>query len=133
MRPDDVWPQVVEAFAHYGKRVQPRLRGERLRLVKRLLADGYEAHDLVAATHGYVVYHEGLEPKMGSDFDPRRYFTPESVFRLEKLEPRIELGLEGPYRKPESAPERRERERREEYERAREEVARERGGLHSVG
>lgn len=95
---------MAEAFAHYGKRVTPRLRGERLKLISRLLVD-YEPDELVAAVHGYVRFHEGLEPK-ADGFPPRRYFTPESVFRFEKIESRVELGLDGPWVKPLSHEER---------------------------
>ena len=98
MNPDESWPKVVEAFSHYGKRITFRLRGARRRLIERLSDEGYEADDLVAAVHGYVRFHNGLEPRDG--FEPAKYFTPESVFRFEKLEPRIELGIEGPWRKP---------------------------------
>lgn len=126
MSADKAWPHVVEAFGFYRKRVTPRLRGARRALIERLLADDYEVEDLVAAVHGYVRFHNGLDREMGSEFDPRKYFTPESVFRLEKLEPRIELGIDGPWRKPETAAERRERERSEQYAAARRQVARER-------
>ena len=99
MQLDDAWPAVVEAFGHYGKRITPRLRGARRKLVERLLLE-YEPDELVAAVHGYCVFHQGLDREPGSEFDPRKYFTPESVFRWEKIESRVELGLDGPYRKP---------------------------------
>lgn len=116
MQPDAVWPAVVEAFGHYGKRITPRLRGARRKLVERLLTE-YEGEELVLAVHGYVRFHEGLDREPGSEFDPRKYFTPESVFRFEKIEGRVELGLDGPYRKPLS---------HESQVKARQEAARER-------
>lgn len=91
------WLQVVEAFGHYQKRVTPKLRGARKRLIERL-AEEYSTEDLVSAVHGYVHFHKGLDERNG--FDPRQWFTPESVFRFEKLEGRIELGMDGPWRKP---------------------------------
>jgi len=129
---DEAWEAIVEAFGRYGKRVNTRLRGARRKHVERLLADDYEVEDLVAAVHGYVHSHDGLDREMGSEFNPRRWFTPESVFRLEKIELRIELGLEGPWQKPETRQERRDRERQEQYAAARAEVARDRG-LRVVG
>ena len=121
---DEAWPLIVDAFAHYGKRLSPRLRGERRKLIERLL-DEYEPDELVAVVHGYVRFHEGLDVKPDG-FDPGRYFTPRNLFVLAKIDDRLELGLEGPWRKPETAQERRERERREQYEEARAQVARER-------
>ena len=121
---------IREAFAAYGKRTLPSLRGARRKLLDRLLDDGYSAEDLVAAVHGYVHFHRGLRAEDG--FDPRRFFTPESVFRLEKLEPRIELGLDGPWKKPETSSERRDRERQERVAKERRVVAQERS-LRAVG
>lgn len=92
---DSVWQRVQDAFAHYGKRLRP-LRGARREHMMRLLSDGYTADELVAAIHGYVHWHGGLADK-GDGFDPSKWFTPESVFRLEKLEARIEFGLAGPF------------------------------------
>ena len=85
---------VTEAFAFYGKEIRP-LKGTRRDHISRLIADGYTADELVAAVHGYVHWHDGL--KADPDFDPRKWFTPDSVFRLEKLENRIEFGMAGPY------------------------------------
>ena len=127
---DDAWAVIREAFAAYGKRTLPSLRGARRKLLDRLLDDGYTAEDLVAAVHGYVHFHRGLRAEDG--FDPRRFFTPESVFRLEKLAPRIELGLDGPWKKPEPSTERRDRERQERVAQERRVVAQERS-LRAVG
>ena len=127
---DEAWAVIREAFAAYGKRTLPSLRGARRKLLDRLLDDGYSAEDLVAAVHGYVRFHRGLRVEDG--FDPRRFFTPESVFRLEKLEPRIELGLDGPWKKPETSNERRDRERQERVAQERRVVAQERS-LRAVG
>lgn len=123
---DEAWDVVAQAFAHYGKQIRP-LKGARRKHIERLIAEGYGGDELAAAVHGYVHWHKGLDRKPDG-FEPRQWFTPESVFRLEKLEMRIELGEAGAWRKPESAAERRERERREEYERERAKVLAERGG-----
>lgn len=129
---DAIWSEVVQAFAHYGKKVRP-LKGARRKHIERLIhEDCYEAYELVAAVHGYVHRHNGLD-KHPDGFEPRKWFTPESVFRLEKLEMRIELGEAGPWRKPETASERRDRERREYYEQERQRVeAERRGGLRAL-
>ena len=99
MTPESVWPAITAAFAHYGKRVGP-IRGERRRMIARLLSEGYDEADLVAAVHGYCHFHGGLEPREG--FDPMKWFKPDSVFRVSKLDDRIDLGMDGPWRKPAS-------------------------------
>lgn len=96
---DAMWEEVTKAFAYYGKRIRP-LKGSRRDHMSRLIADGYTADELAAAVHGYVRFHEGLEPRKrqdGSEFDPRKWFDPETIFGPEKLEKRIELGEAGPY------------------------------------
>jgi hypothetical protein len=96
---DEAWTRITAAFAFYGKTIRP-LRGTRRDHMSRLIADGYTADELVAAVHGYVHWHKGLEPRMGRDgkpFEPLQWFTPDSVYRLEKLENRIEFGMAGPY------------------------------------
>jgi len=127
---DEAWEAIVAAFDRHGKRVGSRLRGVRRKHVERLLADGFGADELHLAVEGFVRFHEGLDRRDG--FDPRKWFTPETVLRVEKLEMRIELGLEGPWQKPETRQERRDRERQEQYAAARAEVARDRG-LRVVG
>ena len=89
--------EITAAFAFYGKTVRP-LKGARRDIMSKLIADGYTAQELVAAVHGYVHWHKGLDVKPGETFDPYRYFTPDAVFRLEKIEARIEFGMAGPYR-----------------------------------
>lgn len=93
---DDAWRLITAAFAHYGKTIRP-LRGARRDHLSRLIADGYTPEELASAVHGYVHWHKGLDPKPDG-FEPWRWFTPDSVFRLEKLEARIEFGMAGPYR-----------------------------------
>lgn len=97
---DEAWRLITAAFAHYGKKVRP-LKGARRDHLSRLIADGYTAEELAAAVHGYVWFHGGLDAR--DDFDPRKWFDPDSVFRFDKLERRIELGEQGPwvYRNPE--------------------------------
>lgn len=90
MTPDEVWPEIIKAFAFYGKKVRP-MKGERRKMIQRLLDDDYDTDELVAAVHGYVHQHDGLDAPEG-EWQPRKYFTPESVFRLDKLEMRIEQG-----------------------------------------
>lgn len=94
---DEAWRRITEAFALYGKTIRP-LRGDRRDHMSRLIADGYTPDELVAAVHGYVHFHKGLDQKPGSDFDPWKFFTPDAVFRLHKIEARIEFGMAGPYR-----------------------------------
>jgi hypothetical protein len=94
---DEAWRGITAAFAFYGKKIRP-LKGHRRDQMSKLIADGYTPEELVAAVHGYVHWHKGLDPKPGETFDPRQWFNPDSVFRFEKLEMRIELGEAGPYR-----------------------------------
>ena len=93
---DEAWRAVTMAFAHYGKEIRP-LRGTRRDHLSRLIADGYSAADLVSAVHGYVHWHGGLAKKPDG-FEPLKWFTPDTVFRLDKLETRIEFGSAGPFR-----------------------------------
>lgn len=112
---DEAWRAIVAAFGRHGKRVGSRLRGMRRKHVERLLADGFDPDELHLAVEGFVRFHEGLDRR--DDFDPRKWFTPETVLRVEKLEMRIELGLEGPWEEPLS---------RDEQVRAKQEAARQR-------
>ena len=89
---ESIWPQIVEAFGHYGKRLRERPGPARVKQLEKLLLE-YTAEELVAAPDGYVRQHKGLEERDG--FDPRQYFTFESVYRDSKVEKRIEWGLEG--------------------------------------
>ena len=111
---DEAWQRITEAFASYGKTIRP-LRGARRDHMSRLIADGYTADELVAAVHGYVHWHKGLDAR--PDFDPRQWFTPDSVFQLEKLENRIEFGMAGPYRSRKDIASERARTAQEERER----------------
>lgn len=113
---DETWKRITDAFAFYGKAVRP-LKGTRRDHMSRLIADGYTADELVAAVHGYVHWHGGLQPKAGDTFDPRKWFTPDSVYRLEKLENRIEFGMAGPYQSKRDIAAQRARTAQEERER----------------
>ncbi len=96
---DTIWPKIVKAFAFYGRGIGPA-RGPgptRRKLIEKRLAEGYEPEDLVRAVHGYVHFHEGLEPKPGDDFNPRTWFDPEAAFKAWRFDTRVELGAQGPW------------------------------------
>lgn len=92
---EEAWRLIQQAFAHYGKTIGP-LRGNRRDHMSKLISEGYKPAELAAAVHGYVRWHEGIEKK-ADGFDPNKWFDPDSIFRFEKIERRIELGLAGPY------------------------------------
>jgi hypothetical protein len=87
---DEIWDQVRQAFAFYDKKLSPVCGPARRKLIEKRLEQGYTVECLVAAVHGYVHFHEGLEAQEG--FNPRKWFNPETVWREEKMDMRVELG-----------------------------------------
>ena len=97
--PEQVWQGVQETFALFGKKLGP-LRGERRKLLTRMLNEGYTPLELRAAIHGYAWLHNGLT-QTEDEFDPKRYFTPETIWRLSKIDLRIDEAMQrGPYKRP---------------------------------
>ncbi len=92
---DTIWPQIREAFAFYGRKLSPVCGSSRRKLIEKRLAEGSTGADLVQAVSGYVHFHEGLDPKPGEDFNPRKWFDPDSVFKAERFDTRVELGEQG--------------------------------------
>ncbi len=92
---DDIWPQIREAFAFYGRQVSPVCGPSRRKLIEKRLAEGYSPQAIISAVDGYVHFHEGLDPKPGEDFNPRKWFDPDSVFKAERFDTRVELGEQG--------------------------------------
>lgn len=100
----EAWVAIAAAFAFYGKQIRAP-KGLRQAHLNRLLAEGYTGAELACAVHGYVRFHEGLHARPGRDgfaFDPSKWFDPDSVFRLDRLERRIELGELGPFKSKQS-------------------------------
>ncbi len=92
---DDIWPDIVKEFAFYGKKLSARCGSARRKLIEKRLGEGSTGADLVQAVSGYVHFHEGLDPKPGEDFNPRKWFDPDSVFKAERFDTRVELGEQG--------------------------------------
>ncbi len=118
MTPEDVWPEVTEAFAFYGKKVLPLKGPKRRRLIQALLDEGFTSEDLVAIVHGYVWRHDGLGVN-ADGWDPKVHFTPDSVFVMEKAEDRLERGQRGPWLSREEQVKARQKAARERVEAAR--------------
>ena len=89
----EVWPRVVEAFAIYGKKVRAKPGPERLRLIRMRLAEGYEPDELIAAIHGYLHAHGGPDRSFNDGSKSGDYFRPETIFKAQSMDDRVELGL----------------------------------------
>jgi hypothetical protein len=92
---DELWPEIREAFASYGRKISPVCGAARRKLIAKRLAEGYKPADLLQAIHGYVRFHGGLDPDEGETFNPRKWFDPEAVFKETRFDTRVELGFEG--------------------------------------
>jgi hypothetical protein len=95
MNVDEIWPAIRAAFADYDKKLSPRCGPSRRKLIELRLSEGYEAEDLIGAVHGYVWFHEGLDPSPGETFNPRKWFDPDSVFKAARFDTRVEEGYRG--------------------------------------
>ena len=90
------WAAMEEAFARHGKR---DLRGTepRLKAIRGRLSEGFEPEDFRRAVDGYQSMHAG---RNGSgDFDPARYFTPETILQPSKFSKYVEQARASPGRK----------------------------------
>ena len=92
---DELWPAIREAFAFYERKLSPVCGAARRKLISKRIAEGYDRESLIAAVHGYVRFHGGLDPDSGETFNPRKWFDPEAVFKETRFDTRVELGLEG--------------------------------------
>lgn len=88
----DAWPLIRAAFLEYGRDLTEILAGDRLDLIRKRLEARATPEDLVRAVHGYVRFHRGLEPD--GEFDPRKFFRPETIFTGKGFEDRVERGKE---------------------------------------
>lgn len=80
---------VRAAFAEHGTTLGESIGADRADLIAKRLDAGATPDDLVAAVHGYV-RQNGLEPR--GDFDPRRFFRPQTVFKAEGFSDRVDAG-----------------------------------------
>lgn len=88
-RSQEAWPSIRAAFAEHGTQLGEALGLDRSELIAKRLDDGATPDDLVAAVHGYVRAN-GLEPR--GDFDPRRFFRPQTVFKADGFSDRVDAG-----------------------------------------
>lgn len=88
-RAEAAWPLIRAAFAEHAAELGPNLGIDRSDLIAKRIDDGATVDDLVAAVHGYV-RQNGLEPR--GDFDPRRFFRPQTVFKAEGFSDRVDAG-----------------------------------------
>jgi hypothetical protein len=92
---EEIWPDIREAFAHYGRKLSPVCGPSRRKLLIKRFEEGYDRDAILAAIHGYVRFHGGLDPDAGETFNPRKWFDPEAVFKETRFDTRVELGYEG--------------------------------------
>lgn len=86
------WPSIRAAFFEYGRKLGDAPGSDRIELIGRRLSEGRSETELVAAVHGYVVFHRGLETD-ASGFNPRQYFRVETVFKADGFSDRVDLGM----------------------------------------
>lgn len=89
---DDIWPQIIEAFGHYGKKLRASPGPERRKLLQKRIDDGYSADELIAAVHGYLWLHGGFDRDFGDGTTSGDYFRPETVFKATGMDDRVERG-----------------------------------------
>ena len=99
---DTIWPTIRAAFAHYGVTTRAKLGTTRRKMLQRHLDDGIELEELPMAVHGYVREHKGLDTQFSNGLTSGDYMRFETVFKLDKMELRVELGAKGPWAKPKS-------------------------------
>lgn len=88
-RSQEAWDAIRAAFSEHGTELGSNLGLDRSDLIAKRLDEGVTPEDLVAAVHGYV-RQNGLEPR--GDFDPRRFFRPQTVFKAEGFSDRVDAG-----------------------------------------
>jgi len=89
---DAIWPEIREAFAFYGKTVRANPSRDRRTLIQKRLDDGFTPEELVMAVHGYIHAHQGLDRVFGNGLTSGHYLRPETVFKAEGFEDRVERG-----------------------------------------
>ena len=90
---DDIWPEIVKAFAFYGREVRPNPGQFRRELLQKRLDDGFSPSELVKAIHGYVHSHQGLDRIFENGLTSGHYLRPETVFKADGFEDRVERGV----------------------------------------
>lgn len=88
-RAEAAWPAIRQAFGEHGKTLGEGIGADRAALITKRIGEGATTEDLVAAVHGYV-RNNGLEPR--GDFDPRRFFQPQTIFKADGFSDRVDAG-----------------------------------------
>ncbi len=97
---DSIWPKIRAAFAQYGVTTRVKLGATRRNMLQRHLDDGIELEELPMAVHGYIREHKGLNTQFSNGLTSGDYLRFETVFKLDKMELRVELGAKGPWTAP---------------------------------
>ena len=84
------WPAIRAAFESHGKHLSESIGPDRAAIITKRLDEGATESDLVAAVHGYVKGHGGLQSREG--FDPGQFFRPSTVFKAEGFSDRVDAG-----------------------------------------
>ncbi len=99
---DAIWPKIRAAFAQYGVTTRVRLGATRRNMLQRHLDDGIEPEELPMAVHGYLRQCGGPDAEFSSGQKAGFYLRFETVYKIENMELRVELGAQGPWAKPRS-------------------------------
>ncbi len=87
------WPAIRSAFAEHGCELSEKPGADRIALISKRLDEGRSEAELVAAVHGYVFLHGGLEPDQRG-YNPRQYFRVQTIFKAEGFSDRVDLGMD---------------------------------------
>jgi uncharacterized phage protein (TIGR02220 family) len=90
---------MTEAFARHGRDAPLRLTPSRKRSICGRLSEGFDAEDFGLAVDGYQATHASKR-NGSSDFDPAKYFTPETILRPSHFAKYVEQARASPARKP---------------------------------
>lgn len=87
-RVEAAWPAIRAAFAEHGTQLGESIALDRSKLIAKRIDAGATPDDLVAAVHGYA--RSGLEKR--GDYDPARYFRPQTIFKEDGFSDRVDAG-----------------------------------------
>ena len=73
------WEQMIGAFARHGRAGKLKLTASRQRLIAGRVKEKHEPEDFGRAVDGYRRMHP--PGRSSGDFDPERYFTPDTILR----------------------------------------------------
>ena len=97
---DAVWIEIRKAFAIYGRTTRTKLGATRRKILQRHLDDGIELDELPLAVHGYLHQCGGPDTKFRDGQRADFFLRFETVYKIQNMELRVELGSKGPWVKP---------------------------------